>query len=122
MTLISALAYRQTLNYRSAQEKSSFLRFAAVHPLREIICFAEKNKNHLFRRGFSPRNFAEKLREISWRHSARFREETPRTFAMGRNAQPDMSLHSTGHKTNSESLRPQYNHLMCDRRKGKMYM
>ena len=40
--------------YRSAQKKLFFLRFAA-----------EKNKNHLFRRGFSPRNFAEKLREIS---------------------------------------------------------
>ena len=47
--------------------------FAAEHSLREIIFFAEENKNHLFRRGFSPRNFAEKLRESSRRNSAKFR-------------------------------------------------
>ena len=47
------------------KKKSFFSRFAAEHPLREIIFFAEQNKNQLFRRGVSPRKFAEKLREIS---------------------------------------------------------
>ena len=65
------------------KKKALFTRFAAEHPLREIIFFAEKNKNHLFRRGISLRNFAEKLREISRRNSARFCGETPRNFAMG---------------------------------------
>ena len=58
-----------------------FSRFAAVYPLREIIFFAEKSKNHLFRRGFSPRNFVKKLRESSRRNSVRFRGDTPRDFA-----------------------------------------
>ena len=31
------------------KKEALFSRFAAVHPLREIIFFAEKNKNHLFR-------------------------------------------------------------------------
>ena len=30
------------------KKKALFLRLAAEHPLREIIFFAEKNKNHLF--------------------------------------------------------------------------
>ena len=29
---------------------------------------------------------------------------------------------SRGHKTNSKSLRPQYNHRMCGHRGGTMYM
>ena len=32
--------------YRSAQEKKFFSRFAAEHPLREIMFFTEKNKSH----------------------------------------------------------------------------
>ena len=48
--------------------------FAAEHPLREFFFFTEKNKTELFRRGFSPRNFAEKLCEISRRYSAKFRD------------------------------------------------
>ena len=63
------------------KKKALFPRFAAVHPLREIFFFAEKNKNHLFRRGFSPRNFTEKLRKTSRRNSATFRGDTPRDFA-----------------------------------------
>ena len=53
------------------KKKAIFSRFAAEHPLREIIFFAEKIKNHLFRRGNSATfrgetslDFAEKLREI----------------------------------------------------------
>ena len=68
----------------SPRKKLFFSHFAAVHPLREIIFFAEKNKNDLFRRGFFSRNFAEKLRDISRRHSATFHGETPRNFTMGR--------------------------------------
>ena len=71
-------------NTDQPKKKALFSRFAAVHPLREIIFFTEKNKNHLLHRGFSTRNFAEKLRNISRRHSAGFRGETPRNFAMGR--------------------------------------
>ena len=43
--------------------------------------FAEKNKNHLFCRGFSSRNVAVKLRESSRRNSAAYRGDTPRDFA-----------------------------------------
>ena len=53
-----------------SKKKALFSRFAAEHPLREIILFAEENKYHLFRRGFSPR-----------RNSVTFRGETPRGFA-----------------------------------------
>ena len=62
------------------KKKALFSRFAAVHPLREIFFFAEKNKNHLFRRGFSPRNVAEKLRDSSRRNSATFCRDTLRDF------------------------------------------
>ena len=40
------------------KKKKLFSCFAAKHPLRELIVFAEKSKNDFFRRGFSPRNFA----------------------------------------------------------------
>ena len=59
--------------------KALFSRFAAEHPLREISFFAEKNKNYLFRRGFSPRKFAEFRAE-----TPRDVAEKPRNFAMGR--------------------------------------
>ena len=51
------------------KKKALFSRFDAVHPLREIFFFAEKNKNRLYRR------------EISRRHSAKVRGDTPRDFA-----------------------------------------
>ena len=64
------------------RQKTFLSRFAAVHPLREIFFFfAEKNKNHLCRRGFSPRIFEEKLRKSSRRNSATFRGDTPRDVA-----------------------------------------
>ena len=78
------------------KKKALFSRFAAVHPLREIIFFAEKNKNHLFRRRLSPQIFAKKLRESSRRNSARFREETPRNFAMGREGPKDSTCGQRG--------------------------
>ena len=56
------------------KEKLFFSRFAAEHPLREKYFFAAKNKSRLFRRGISPRKFAQKLRDISRRHSAKFRD------------------------------------------------
>ena len=65
------------------KKKALFSRFSAGHSLREIFFFAEKNKNHLFRRALSPRDFEEKLRDISRRHSARFREETSLEFCDG---------------------------------------
>ena len=52
------------------KKKALFSRFAAEHPLREITFY----KHHLFRRVFSPRNFAEKLRENSQRNSAKFHD------------------------------------------------
>ena len=52
--------YRQGITDQP-KKKALFLRFAAEHPLRKKNFFAEKNKNHLFHPGFSPRNFAEKL-------------------------------------------------------------
>ena len=62
----------------SPSKKLFFSCFAAEHPLREKIFFAEKNKSHFFRGEFFPRNFAEILRESPRRHSARFLGETPR--------------------------------------------
>ena len=48
------------LTYRSAQEKKFFFfAFSRGIPLAEINFFAEKNKNELFRQGFSPQNFVE---------------------------------------------------------------
>ena len=76
--------FMHKVTYRSAQEKSSFFAFRRGTSLAQNIFFAEKNKNHLFRRGFSLQKFAEKLRDLSRRHSAKFRGETPRNFAMGR--------------------------------------
>ena len=95
--------------------------------------FAEKlrdisQRNSATFRGETPRRFAEKLRDTSRRNSATFRDwyvrfmRTARTLVRRRNwanAQLDMSLHSTGHKTNSESLRHQYNHRMCGHRGGR---
>ena len=107
------------------KKKALFLRFADEHPLRKIIFFTEKNKNRLFRRGFSPQNFAEKLPEISrwvgkdlWFLHAYSEDSRLRNWV---NAQPDMSLHTMGHKTNSESLCRQYNHRVCGHREGTMY-
>ena len=54
------------------KKKALFSRFAVEHPLREKYFFAEKNKSHLFRQGFSLRKFAQKLRVISRRNSAKF--------------------------------------------------
>ena len=68
----------------SPRKKALSLRFAAEHPLHEIFFFAEKNKNHLFRRRFSPRNLAEEYCGSSRRNSARFCGEIPRNFAIGR--------------------------------------
>ena len=52
--------------------KKLFFRVSPQNTPREkYFFFAEKNKNHLFRRGFSPRNFAD---------SAKVRGETPRHF------------------------------------------
>ena len=62
----------------SPRKKTLVSRFAAEHPLREKIFFAEKNKNHFFRGEFCPRNVAEKLHKISRRHSVRLIVETLR--------------------------------------------
>ena len=58
---------------RSAQEKSSFFAFRRGIPLARNIFFLRRKIKITF--------FAEKLRDISQRNSARFREETPRDFA-----------------------------------------
>ena len=54
------------------KKEALFSRFTAEHPCTKIF-FVEKNKHHLFRRGFSPQKFAEKLCEISQRNSGKFR-------------------------------------------------
>ena len=78
------------------KKKALFSRFAAEHPLREIIFSWRKIKITYFAEDFlceisrflgvreTPRHFAEKLRDISRRHSAKFRGDTSRNFAMGR--------------------------------------
>ena len=75
--LISVVILYNIYSYRSAQEKSFFIfAFCRGTPLaRNIFFFAEKNKTDLFRRGFSPRNFAEKLPDISRINSANFAEK-----------------------------------------------
>ena len=56
------------------KKKAPFLRFAAVHPLREIIFFSRRKiKITYFAEGF--------LRDSSRRNSATFRGDTPRVFA-----------------------------------------
>ena len=76
----------------------------------------EKNKNHLFRRG----EFAVG-KELRFLHAdSKDSNQTEKLSECP--AQPDMSLHSTGRKTNSESLCPQYNHRMCSHKGGTMYM
>ena len=72
------------LNTDQPKKKALFPRFAAEHPLREKKMFSRRKIKINFPRGFSPRNFTEKLRKSSRRDSARFRGETPRNFAMGR--------------------------------------
>ena len=64
--------------------KAPFSHFAPEHPLCEIISFADTNKNHLFRQGFSSRTFAEKLRESLRKNYATFCGDTPRNFVIGR--------------------------------------
>ena len=70
MTSLNVVSYRRVFKLC----KTVILHFAAEHPLREKNKktkkqkkkkIADKIKNHLFRRGFSPRKFAETLREIS---------------------------------------------------------
>ena len=132
------------------KKKALFLCFAAEHPLREIIFFAEKkNKNHLFRQWFSPWNFGEKLRESTRKNSVTFPGETPWDYAeklreilrwVGKDLRflhafsedSDQTeklskfpawyeFQSTGQKTNFESLCPQYNHRMCGHSGGTVY-
>ena len=53
------------LDLQISPRKKLLFAFRRGTPLARNNIFAEKNKDHLFRRGFSPRNFAEKLHDIS---------------------------------------------------------
>ena len=70
--LLKQPVYKTFVNIQISPRKTLFFAFHCGTPL-------ARNKNHLFRRGFSQRNFVEKLRE-----SSRSSGETPRNFALGR--------------------------------------
>ena len=115
--------------------KKLFLRVSPRNtPCAKKKIFAEKNKNHLFRREFSPRNFrretprdfAETLREIlRW-------VGKDRRFLHANSEDPDQTEKLSkcpawyespleGPSINSKSLHPQYNHRMCGHRGETMY-
>ena len=60
----------------SPRKKLFFCVSPRYTPCEKSFLFAKKNKNHLFRRRFSPRNFAEKLHKSLQRNSATFRGDT----------------------------------------------
>ena len=112
--------------YWPAQEKSSFFAFCRRTPLvRNNFFHGEKIKITYFTKEFLRESLWRNSETISRRNSARFLHADSENSDQTKNLSKcpaDMNLHLTGHKTNSESLRPQYNHRMCGHRGRIMYM
>ena len=136
-------------NTDQSKIKALFSHFTMEHLLREKKKIAEKNENRLFRKGFSAQKFMEKLRVSSPRKKScgetlrdfvkklceilrwvgkdrRFlyadSEDSDQMEKLSKCPSDMSSLHLRGHKTNSKSLRPQYNHRLCSHRGGTMYI